>query len=277
MSTETGKQFVRWRGRLCALMILAAIAGVANAQASTADQWHGAVTLYGYFPSIHGDTMFPNGAAGPTFKIDAHEILQNLNFAFMGKVHIQKGRWGGSVDIFYADVSESRNGSRDFSVPQIPIPVGVTADLKLGTKSTLLTLTGTYQLVAEPDHELRLVFGTRVYDNRQRLDWHLSAPLVGYPSVAGISNVKQTNWDVVVGLSGRQRFGQDLRWYVPYYIDAGTGDSRFTGQAMLGIGYGFHWGDVTAAWRYIDYDFKSGSLISRTSYSGPAVGLTWRF
>ncbi|MBS0432116.1 MAG: hypothetical protein JSS21_06880 [Proteobacteria bacterium] len=258
-------------------MTLGGIAGVANAQTAGADQWHGAVTVYGYFPSLYGETTFPNGASGPTFKIDAHEIVRNLNFAFMGKVHVQKGPWGGSVDFFYADVSESRSGTRDFSVPQIPIPVGVAADLKLGTKSTLLTLNGTYQLVAEPDHDLRLVFGARMYDNRQRLDWHLSAPLVGYPSVSGTSKADKTNWDAIVGVSGRQRFGQDLRWYMPYYVDVGTGDSRFTGQVLFGLGYAFDWGDVTATWRYIDYNFKSGSLIARTSYSGPAVGLTWRF
>lgn len=262
---------------LCTLMILGGIAGTANAQSADADQWHGAATLYAYSSSLYGATTFPNGTTGPTFKIDSHEILKGLNFAFMGKVHVQKGPWGGSMDFFYADVGNSKNGTRDFSVPGVPIPVDVTANFKLGTKSTLMTLLGTYQIVAEPDHVMRLVFGARMYDNRQRLDWQLSAPLVGYPAVAGTSKLDRTNWDAIVGVSGRQRFGQDLRWYMPYYLDAGTGDSHFTGQALLGIGYAFNWGDITATWRYIDYNFKSGSLIARTSYSGPAAGLTWRF
>ena len=40
-----------------------------------------------------------------------------------------------------------------------------------------------------------------------------------------------------------------------------AGESELTWQAIGGIGYAFKWGQVVAAWRYLDYKFKSGSAI----------------
>ena len=157
------------------------------------------------------------------------------------------------------------------------MPVGITGDFRLKSQTTLLTLAGTWQFVTTSERSLRMVFGARVYHNPQQLDWRLSAALPGFPALSGTSNVARTDWNAIIGFSGRQRFGSDLRWFMPWYVDAGAGDSRFTGQALLGIGYAFDWGDVAASWRYIDYVFRPGSLISRVAYSGPAVGLTWRF
>ena len=58
----------------------------------------------------------------------------------------------------------------------------------------------------------------------------------------GESNVGRTNWDGIVGVKGRWHFGAEHRWFVPYYVDIGTGDSDFTWQAMAGIGYSWaHW------------------------------------
>jgi len=32
-------------------------------------------------------------------------------------------------------------------------------------------------------------------------------------------------------------FGESRKWFVPYYLDVGTGESDLTWQAMGGIGY----------------------------------------
>ncbi len=57
----------------------------------------------------------------------------------------------------------------------------------------------------------------------------------------------------------------------------GTGDSDLTWQAAAGIAYGFKWGEVSALWRYIDYDMKSGSAMQNVRFSGPMVGATFRW
>lgn len=260
--------------------VLLAMCGLANAQSlasSNPDQWQYAVTVYGYLPSIYGASTFPNGAAGPTFKLSAHTIVSNLNLAFMGRVRARKGQWGMLADWIYSDVSDGATATRDFSVPGVPIPVGVTGNFKLRAQSSLLTLAGTRQFLSEPQREMDLVFGVRMDDLQQKFDWQLSAALPGFPERAGRSNVSKTNWDAIVGVLGREYFANDPRWFIPYYVDIGAGSSKFTGQIAAGVGYRYDWGEVTAGWRCIDYRFKSGSLISRTSFSGPAAGLTWRF
>ena len=69
----------------------------------------------------------------------------------------------------------------------------------------------------------------------------------------------------------------DGNWYVPYYVDVGTGDSDLTWQAVAGIGYAFRWGEVFAAWRYLDYDFKSSSNIEKLNFNGPGLGVAFRW
>lgn len=46
---------------------------------------------------------------------------------------------------------------------------------------------------------------------------------------------------------------------------------------MGGIGYRFDWGSLIASWRYLDYDFKSSAHVQDLSFSGPLVGVVFRF
>jgi hypothetical protein len=72
-------------------------------------------------------------------------------------------------------------------------------------------------------------------------------------------------------------FGAEQRWFVPYYLDVGTGQSSLTWQAMVGVGYAFGWGSVMGAWRHIDYDMKSGKSIESVSFDGPGVAVAFRW
>jgi hypothetical protein len=47
--------------------------------------------------------------------------------------------------------------------------------------------------------------------------------------------------------------------------------------AMAGVGYAFHWGELTAVWRYLDHDLGSSSPIQSLTLSGPAIGARFRF
>ena len=64
---------------------------------------------------------------------------------------------------------------------------------------------------------------------------------------------------------------------MPYYLDVGTGDSDLTWQGIAGIGYAFGWGETVAAWRYLDYDLDSGSPVADINFSGPAIGVVFRW
>ena len=80
-----------------------------------------------------------------------------------------------------------------------------------------------------------------------------------------------------MGLKGRIIGGASRKFFIPYYVDVGTGNSRLTWQAIGGLGYAFGWGDVIATWRYLDYDFKSGRAIQSIRLSGPVIAASFRW
>ena len=123
-----------------------------------------------------------------------------------------------------------------------------------------------------------LLFGTRMIDMTQHAELvaqrHRPRLL---PPRTGTKEVSLTNWDGIVGLKGRAYLGDERSWFVPFYVDVGTGESKFTWQVNAGVGYQFDWGALVASWRYLDYDFKSDSRVTDMSFNGPLIGVVFKF
>jgi hypothetical protein len=98
-----------------------------------------------------------------------------------------------------------------------------------------------------------------------------------FPERSGSARAGETQWNAIVGLKGRARLGAEGNWYVPYYLDAGTGESDFTWQAMVGLGYTFDRFGIIGTWRYVDYDLGNVRPIRAIDFNGPALGITYRF
>jgi hypothetical protein len=256
-------------------MICAATCVVPTSAAATemAERWQFHALIYGYFPAIHGRSDFPARTGGSEINISASDVISSVKFTFMGTIEARKGRWGAFTDVLYLDSSASKEETRNLSIGHVELPASVTANLNLDVKSIVWTLAGTYRIAAGTNGTLDLLAGARFADVKQTLDWQFSADLGPLqPSRSGSSEIKGSNWDAIVGVKGRFVFGDDGRWFVPYYFDVGAGESRFTGQAIVGLGYAFHWGDVIAGWRYLDYNFKSGSRLDSLDFSGALIG-----
>jgi hypothetical protein len=262
-----------------AALLLGAAASLPFAAQAQADGWQFRASIYGYFPSIEGASGFPSGGGGPTLDVDASEILDALKFTFMGTFEARKGRWGVFTDLIYLDVGDTQRGSRDFTVGGAAIPAGVTADLELDLKSWVWTVAGLYSLADTPYNSTDLLFGARMVDLTQTLDWSLSGSLgaSGLPGRAGRSELSGTHWDAIVGLKGVATLDAGRRWVLPYYVDVGSGQSRLTWQALAGIGYSFDRATMTVAWRHLEYDFDSGKNLKDIRFSGPFFGLTFRW
>ena len=251
------------------------VSGPAVAQTQTQslpDTWKFDAYIYGFFPQLGGSVTFPSGTT-VNFTVDAKDVISNLKFAAMGWVAAQKGPWGMFTDLIYADIGGSKSGTRDINIGGVVIPVGVTADLNLDVKSTLWTLAGSYRFLDTPEAGFDLLAGARYIDLKQNLGWQFSAdfgPIVG-PGRQGSSEVRIQHWDAIMGAKGRYNFGERREWYVPYYVDVGTGQDQLTWQAFAGLGYRFSWGDVVGVWRYIDYRFYKDD--DSFSMNGPAVGV----
>jgi hypothetical protein len=253
--------------------VLIAVSGPAVAQTQTQpDAWKVNAYIYGYLPQISGSVTFPTGTTA-NLSVDANDIISHLKFTFMGWLEAQKGQVGLFTDILYLDVGGSKTGTRDISIGGGSLPAGITADATLDLKSTLWTLAGSYRFVDTPQAGFDLFAGARMIDMKQNLGWQFSAdvgPFVG-PGRQGSSEVSLTHWDAIAGAKGRFSFGDRREWYVPYYIDVGTGQDKLTWQAFAGIGYNFSWGDMVAIWRYIDYRFDKDD--ASLKMNGPAIGV----
>jgi hypothetical protein len=249
------------------------------AVAQPSDQWQFGAQLYGYFPTIDGKTNFPPSGNSPSVEVDVDKILDNLKFVFMGSFEAKKGRWGGFTDVMYLNIGSNRSGTRDFTIGGIQIPATAEASINYDLKGWVWTLAGEYALVAQPSATMDAFLGARMVDLEQTIDWGLPGDIGGIPAAGrtGGSSVSRTNWDAIVGAKGRWYFTGDRRWFVPWYVDVGTGDSDLTWQAMGGIGYS--WGSIDAvlAYRYLDYDFGSGKPFQELNLSGPSIAVVFRW
>ena len=244
--------------------------------AQSVDDWKGQATLYGWLPSISGKTSFPT--TGSSIDVDSDGFFDDLNGAFMGSLEFQRGRWGLWTDFIYFSVDGSVSGTRNATIGRQAIPVGATLNANLEVSTWVWSLAGTYSVIATPEHSMQLLAGTRYLDVEETLGWQFNGNLGALPVAAsGSSRVDESFWDAIIGVKGRASFGANREWFVPYYVDIGAGQSDFTWQGLIGIGYQFSWGAVTAAWRYLDYEFDSGKPIESLNASGPLIGVTFRW
>lgn len=241
--------------------------------------WEWRATIYGWLPTIKGTTQFPTGGSGPTIEVGVDDVIDNLDFTFMGALQANKGRWGFFTDVLYLNEGASESASRDLTIGPHAMPAEVSADVGMDLKSLVWSLAATYKLNSNANNPVDLLFGTRMVDMEQTLKWSFNGDIGGLPlpGRSGSSKVSGTNWDAIIGIKGDLFFGADSRWVMPYYLDVGTGDADFTWQAMAGIGYQFGWGALLLTYRYLDYEMGSNSPIDELSFSGPMIGASFQW
>jgi len=271
-----------WRALTRPLAAIAVVAALVPFHAhadSTAGDWQWDATVYMYLPSIGGETSFPPSGDGPSVDVSADAILDSLNFAFMGALGARKGPWGVATDVIYLDLGSSKKGTRNFQLGQLDLPASVDADLNLDITGWLWTLTGSYALVQQERVSMDVLAGVRMLDLEETLRWQLNGDIstLPLPERSGTGSAEATQWDAIVGVKGRASFGAEGNWYVPYYLDVGTGDSDLTWQGLVGLGYSFDSIDVVGVWRYLDYDLGDDTPITSIDFNGPALGVTFRF
>jgi hypothetical protein len=259
--------------------------GVALALSSTcvlaedqAGDWKVSATVYGWFPDIGGQTRFASGGAG-TIDVEIGTILDHLKMTFQGAFEVRKGRWGAFTDVVYLDVGEAASQTRNVGIGGVSLPATVTAVVDFDLKTTFLTMAGIYQVTETSGATLDLLLGARLASVDQTLDWEFTGNFgpVTPPPLTGSGKASVDQWDGIIGVRGHLSFGSEQHWRVPYHFDVGTGDSDLTWQAMAGLAYAFGWGDLGVAWRYLDYDLRSGGPIEEMNFNGPAIGATFRW
>jgi hypothetical protein len=244
----------------------------------SADVWQYQGTIYVYAPSISAETTFPESEGGSSASIDGEDILNALEFAFMGALEARRGSWGALTDLIYLNLGAGAAGSRNLVLGGEPLPVGVAADLDYDLQGWAWTLAAEYGIAGDAG-TLDLLAGARLLDIESHLEWTLTGDVGSVPVMDrdGDRDTTLQNVDAILGCKGRIGFGEHVSWFVPYYLDIGTGESDLTWQAMAGLGYSLGWGDVLVAWRYLDYEMAAGTPIKELTFSGPAVAVSFRW
>ena len=95
------------------------------------------------------------------------------------------------------------------------------------------------------------------------------------PEASRSGSASGTVWDGIVGIKGEVTLNE--KWYLPYYLDIGTGETDLTYQAFGGVGYQFSRVDLVAGWRYLRWNFDDSSAFDNMYINGPLVGVKIRF
>jgi hypothetical protein len=152
-----------------------------------------------------------------------------------------------------------------------PVNAGTTT----GLTGSMVSLLGSHALTRSSRSSFDLLAGVRYTHVAATLDWSLAAG-TGTGARTGSAESNTDLWDGVIGVRGRF-VPASSAWFVPAYLDIGAGTSKFTWQGMLGVGYAFGWGDLLAVYRHLAFEEDDGPGLQHLSFSGPALGATFRF
>ena len=195
---------------------------------------------------------------------------------------VRKDRWSVFTDLIYLDFANEKSSVKavDFGGSLVSSSLNIaTSSSFRGTEWTL----GVGYAVQTGEATMLDVFGGLRYfelsgfdklatggcDHRTGRRANVSADRRDLPEGGPVR-------DGIVGVRGRIPLGSS-HWSIPYYLDLGTGSSSWTWQGMLGVDYSFKWGGVILAYRNLYYDQKDDKLLQDLRFTGPALGVTFRF
>jgi hypothetical protein len=254
---------------------LFALLGITDAAAQQADSgWRFGLTPYLWLPNVDYTLRFdpPPAGGGDTTVESTESYLSNLDMAVMLNLEARKGEWAIVSDFIYLDFSSDDASMKVGNGPvQVPVSSSTRSDLTGG----LWQLVASRALARSEQWSFEVLGGVRYLAIKASASWQLTGPVGVFPQ-AGTLSQKEELWDGIVGVRGRIGLGAG-RWFAPYYVDAGTGSSDLTWQALAGIGYAFEWGDLLLAYRHLSYEQGDDNLVQNLSFSGPGLGATFRF
>ncbi|MFA5951587.1 MAG: hypothetical protein WC807_15010 [Hyphomicrobium sp.] len=268
----------------------AADLGVYETQAAPSSGWSYRATSYGWLTWLDGDLT----VRGRNFDVNAtpSDVLESLDFAFMGTLEARRGPLSLFTDIVYADIS----GARDF----VSSSGSSSAALSIDYKTATVEVGAAYEVARLPGVALSeprglaldLLAGARYW--YQRSDVTLS--LSGSPDLDGldvrsdslaIARSGSVEWvDPFIGIRLREALAGGGEAFLRGDIGGFGAGSQFSWQLIGAVNWHLcdHYGiayDAYAGYRALSVDYEQGSGSTRYKYDvieqGPVLGLTGRF
>ncbi len=218
------------------------------------DEWKYTVIVYLWAAGMEGTTT-----DGDDLDIGFSDLMDHVDLAFLGVIGAQKGKWGFLSDISYMNLSKDVN---------VPLPGG-DAITSIEMKTWVVAPMVTYRVMESEQLSLDILGGVRYL--------YMKSPIeVNYSSVGLDSD---SIWDGIVGVKGKYDLNE--KWFMPFKLDVGTGESDVTWEAYAGVGYKYENFDLMVGYRHIDWDFDdndpAAGLLTDLTNSGPVIGAKFNF
>jgi len=223
---------------------------------STSGNWRLGISLYGFFPGVHGTVgvLGHDASIHSSFSDVFHVLKGNIPIA----VEVDKGRFVAPIDFFWIKLGIN-NG----------IPINDFGQTSINTHMTqsILTPKVGYRLYDGDNLKMDALGGIRY--------WYASLDNTLEPS--GLNNSRSSNWiDGVGGARFIFPFGEKAAMTLSG--DAGAGESDLDYQAVGLLNF-----DVTpkfglgVGWRYMydNYRPTTNELVYNPTMTGPLAGLTF--
>lgn len=229
------------------------LANMLASSVSAEDQWkHTLVPMYVWGAGIEGTSQL--GPISAPVSITFSDALDNLDSSFTVHYEANKGQWGILVDVFHLGLDPEST---------LPNGHGIGVDLT----NNIYELGGIYRPATM--NGLEVVFGLRA------MEFEMD---VSIGPVSGKNVVDQEWVDAFVGV--RKHFALSDKAGIRVRGDIGTGDSDFVWNAALLLDYRFNKTiSLFGGYRWLDYDYETGSGIDRftydVTYQGPAIALSF--
>lgn len=239
----------------CSFAPLIAHAG----ETPTSDEWEFSGTIYLWATAFGGEVK-----RGGDIDITFDDVLQNLDGAFLGAIEARKDKWVLNTDIIYLKVSASDSGLLRPAAGDVALGGSIELD------SWVITPSLGYNLINSKTGTLDAFVGARYLSLDSTVKLSSTGPLGGrYTKIDPSENYT----DGIVGVRGKLNL--EGNWSLPYYIDAGSGDSETTWQTYGGIDYHMDNTNLFFGYRYLEWDL--GDAIDTLNVSGPIVGVKYTF
>jgi hypothetical protein len=231
---------------------------------AAADDWELDLEITGWLPIIEIESE-----DGKKSKITRDDFLDNIDLFGFWFIRFAYGKWSLSSDFVYFKISKDQDAPLFGAIPDLAKLTDV------GMQAWVITPAIGYEIFRDDSHSVELYAGGRYLWIKSDLEFDLNPELPGLPSGSRKDSFSKGNWDGIVGVRGSYHLND--KWYFPYSVNAGTGESDFTWEAKAAAAYRLKHFDAIAGWRYLYYDIGSDTLIKELDASGPYAGVVFHW
>jgi hypothetical protein len=222
--------------------------------------------------------QLPPIAGGGSQTIDT-QPSQYLKYVQLGGFFdgtLRKGDWSLWTDLVYMNLQGSSTHTREIGLPGGNVTLPVIRTIDSGLRAAIWTLAPAYTVMNNDIGTLDVLVGLRYTSVRVSLAYQFTAPPTPLMQGGGFWPTADST-DGLIGIKGFLRLSSDGKWYLPYEADVGDGNKNWQYNAMLGVGYHFHWGDISLAARNLTYEISGRPILDKIRMTGPVLGATFRW